>query len=158
LAIQKGYEVLDIIEGYDYEVGKYYPQTREGGLFVEYINTFLKLKADASGFPSWVRTPEDEEQYIETFYAREGVPLDRDAIRPNAAKRGQAKLCLNSLWSKLAEHQNRTQTKLISDPHELCTFLATAGVEVVNLFDSDTVVWAPWIYTTDEQVHTKSYQ
>ena len=73
---------------------KYDSQTREVGLFSEYINTFLKLKAEASGYPSWVRTLEDEEQYIETFYAREGVQLNRDAIRPNAAKRDLAKLCL----------------------------------------------------------------
>jgi hypothetical protein len=53
---------------------------------VDYINTFLKLKAEASGFPTWVRTREDEESYIKAFYESEGVQLDRDAIRPNAAK------------------------------------------------------------------------
>ena len=79
--------------------------------------------------------------------------LDRDVISPNAAKRGLAKLCLNSLWGKLAERQNRTQTKLISDPHELYRFLATPGVEVVNLlFASDSVVWASWRYIAEEQV------
>ena len=137
---------------------KYDPQTREGGLFAVYTNTFLKFKAEASGYPKWVRTPEDEERYIETFYAREGVLLDRDAIRPNAAKRGLAKLYLNSLWGKLAERQNRTQTKLILDPHELCRFLATPCVEVVNLlFASDSVVWASWRYTADAQVSSLRY-
>jgi hypothetical protein len=53
---------------------------------------FLKLKAEASGYLSWVQPPEDEERYVETFYAREGVLTDKDAIRPNAAKRGLAKL------------------------------------------------------------------
>ena len=57
LAIQKGYEALDIIEVYEYEVVKYDRQTREGGLLAGYVNTFLKLKAEASGYPSWVRTP-----------------------------------------------------------------------------------------------------
>jgi len=41
-------------------VTKYDPHTREGGLFEEYINTFLKLKAEASGYPAWVRSPEDK--------------------------------------------------------------------------------------------------
>jgi len=141
------------MEAYEYVVTKYDPYTREGGLFVDYINTFLKLKADASGYCSWVRNSEDEERYVENFYAREGVRLDRDVISPNAAKRGLAKLCLNSLWGKLAERQNRTQTKLISDPHELYRFLATPGVEVVNLlFASDSVVWASWRYIAEEQV------
>ena len=155
-------EVLDVIEVHEYEVVKYDPQTREGGLFADYINMFLILKAEASGYPIWIRTPEDEERYIETFYAREGVRLDRDAIRPNAAKRGPVKLRLNSLWGKLAERQNRTQTKLISDPHELYTFLATPGVEVVILlFASDSVVWASWRCTADDHVpslcHTSEF-
>ena len=77
--------------------------------------------------------------------------IDRDAIRPNAAKRGQSN-CLNSLWGKLAERRNRTQAKLISDPQEMCRFLATLGVEVVNLmFASDSVAWASWRYTAEKQ-------
>jgi len=41
LAIQKGYQFLDIIEVYEYEVTESDPHTREGGLFSDYINTFL---------------------------------------------------------------------------------------------------------------------
>ena len=88
LAIQKGFKVLDILEVNEYEVTKYELHTRESGQFAEYINTFLKLKAEARGYPSWFRTPEDEERYVETFYARVGVRLDRDAIRLNAANLG----------------------------------------------------------------------
>jgi len=46
--------------------------------FVEYINTFLKLKAEASLYPSWVRTPDDEDLYIREFYHSEGIQLDKD--------------------------------------------------------------------------------
>jgi hypothetical protein len=45
LAIEKGYRILEIHEVYEYDVTQYDPNTGEGGLFVEYINTFLKLKA-----------------------------------------------------------------------------------------------------------------
>jgi len=45
--------------------------------------------------------------------------MDMDAIRPNAAKRVMANICLNSLWGKLSERRIRTQTKFISDPNEL---------------------------------------
>ena len=69
---------------YEYEVTKYDPHTREEGLFADYINTFLKIKAEASGYPAWVRNPEDEERYVETFIAREGMLMDRDAIIANA--------------------------------------------------------------------------
>jgi len=49
LAIQIGYEVLDIMEVYEYEVVIYDPQTRECGEFADIINTFLIVKADARG-------------------------------------------------------------------------------------------------------------
>jgi len=45
LAVEKGYKVLEIYEVYEYQVTQYNPETGEGGLFVDYINTFLKLKA-----------------------------------------------------------------------------------------------------------------
>jgi hypothetical protein len=92
LAVDKGYRILEIQEVYQYEVTQYNPDTGDGGLFVEYINTFLKLKADASGYPDWVQTPTDEELYIRQFHQSEGIQLDRDSISYNAAKRGLLKL------------------------------------------------------------------
>jgi hypothetical protein len=152
LAVQKGYKVTEVYEVYEYEITQHDLQSRSGGLFVDYINTFLKLKAEASGFQTWVRTPEDEESYIKTFYGSEGVQLDRDAIRPNAAKRGIAKLCLNSMWGKLTERNNRPKTKMISEPQELYRLLATPGIEVGTLlFCSDEVVSVSWTFTEDEQ-------
>jgi len=65
LAVEDRYKILDIYEAYEYQVTQYNPITCEGRLFVEYTNTFLKLKAEASGYPGWVRTPEDVERYVE---------------------------------------------------------------------------------------------
>jgi hypothetical protein len=59
LAVQKGYRIPEIHEMYEYNVTRYDPETREGGLLAGYINTFLKLKAEASSYPAWVRTPAD---------------------------------------------------------------------------------------------------
>jgi len=92
LAIDKGYKILEIEDVYLYEVSRYNPDTGEGGLFVEYINTFLKLKAQASGYPTWIRTPDDEDLCIRQFHQNEGIRLNRDSIRYNAAKRGLPKL------------------------------------------------------------------
>jgi hypothetical protein len=125
---------------------------------VEYTNTFLKLNADVSGYPALVRSPQDEDQYIETFLERRGVRLDRAAIKPNAAKSGIAKICLNFTWSKLTERNNRTKTKMISDPQELCSFLTTPGKEVADLlFASDEVVWASWRYIDEENIPSLSH-
>ena len=90
---------------------QYDPQTGTGGLFVQYINTFLKLKAEASGYPIWVKRPADEDRYISKFAASEGIKLDTGAIGDNPAKRSLTKLCLNSMWGKLTERNDRIRTK-----------------------------------------------
>jgi hypothetical protein len=43
LALHKGYQVIEVYEMYEYKVNQYNPQTVRGGLFAEYIDTFLKL-------------------------------------------------------------------------------------------------------------------
>ena len=63
---------------------------------MQYIDTFLKLKAEASGYPGWVRELEDEDRYVQFFRNSEGIELDKNIIKKNAAKRGLAKLCVNS--------------------------------------------------------------
>ena len=40
------------------------PETGEGGVFVDYIKKFLKLKAEACGYPGWVHSREDEDRYV----------------------------------------------------------------------------------------------
>jgi hypothetical protein len=153
LAVDKRYKILEIREGYEYDVTQYDPDTVEGGLFVKYINTFLKLKAEASGYPSWFRTPDDKDRYIRQFDQSEGIQLDRDSNRYNAAKRGLSKFCLNSMWGKLTERSNRTQTRLISDPQELYRFLVMPGSEVqIMMFASDDVVCISWQYFSGERV------
>jgi len=92
MAVSKCYRILEIHEVYEYEVTQYDAATGEGGLFLEYIDTFLKLKAEASGYPSWVRTPADEDRYIEEFRQSEGILFDKDKIEHNASKRALAKL------------------------------------------------------------------
>jgi hypothetical protein len=48
-------------------VNQYDTQTGERGLFVEYTNIFLKLKAEVCGYPNSDRNPEDEDHYIQNF-------------------------------------------------------------------------------------------
>ena len=98
LAVEKGYRILEIYEVYEYQVIQYKPEIGEGGLFIDYINKILKLKAEASVYPGWVHSPEDEDRYVESFWQSEGIRLEKEANRYNAAKRVLAKLCLNSMW------------------------------------------------------------
>ena len=90
--------------------------TGEGGHFVQYIVTFLKLKAEASGYAGWAHGQKDEDVYVRSFRKIEGIEFDKMDIQKNAAKRGLAKLCLKSFWNKLTESSNRPQNKMIADP------------------------------------------
>jgi hypothetical protein len=76
LALQKGYSILEVDELYEY-VTRYDTENREGAMFASFIDTFLKLKTEASDYPAWVRSPADEERYIESFWKTEGIRLDR---------------------------------------------------------------------------------
>jgi hypothetical protein len=92
LAMEKVYGLLEIHEVYQYQITHFNRETGEGRLFVDYINTFLKLKVEARGYPSWVRTPDDEDCYIQQFKVSEGIRLNKDSTRYNPAKQGQVKL------------------------------------------------------------------
>jgi hypothetical protein len=61
---------------------------------VDYINTFLKLKAEASGYSSWVRTPDDEDRYIQLFWESEGIRLNKDSINHNTGKKRATEIVL----------------------------------------------------------------
>ena len=93
-AIEKGYVVLNLHEVWHWE------ETSDE-LFKEYVNTFLKIKQEASGYPSDCVTDEQKQRYIDLYYEREGIRLDPDNIKYNPGLRYLAKLMLNSLWGKL---------------------------------------------------------
>ena len=138
---------------YEYNVTRYNHETRECSQFAGYIDTFLKMKLESFGYLIWVRTPADEERYIKSFCKSEGIWIDRVAIECNPTKPGMAKLFLNSTWSKLTERNDRTQTKIINEPHELYRFQATPGIEVTNLaFASDDGVCRSWKVSAEENM------
>ena len=145
VAVEHGYSLLKFHEFYEYEITQYDPKTGEGGHFLQYIDTFLKLKAETSGYPGWVQGPKDEDRYVKYFRESEDIELGKSAIQKNEAKKGLAKLCLNSFWGKLTKSSNRPQNKMIADPQEHFLFLATPGIEVTNLlFAGNEVVWVTW--------------
>ena len=70
-------------------------------LFKEYVNTFLKIKQEASGYPKDCVTDEQKQRYIDEYYEHEGIRLDPEKIEYNPGLRSLAKLMLNSLWGML---------------------------------------------------------
>ena len=125
-AVRLGYRVLKIYEVYHWkETTQYKPETKEGGLFASYINTFLKFKQEASDPPDWVKTPDDIQEYIDWYFEKEGVSLDGEKIEKNPGLRALAKLCLNSFWGKFGQRLNLKQSQFYHKTEADAFFLSS---------------------------------
>ena len=109
-ALDKGYTLVERHEAWDFlQTCQYNKATGEKGLFSEYVDSWLKVKTEASGYPSWVKTEEDEARYLADFFEQEGIELDPEKIIKNPGLRAVAKLCLNSLWGEYAAMTTKDQ-------------------------------------------------
>ena len=116
VAVEKGYQILHIHEVWNF------PKKQEG-LFRNYVNTWLKIKEEASGWPPHVGNDlEKQRQHIADYYAREGIRLDRANIKKNPGLRTLAKMMLNSMWGKFGQRTNKTQVKEFDDPMTFSKF------------------------------------
>lgn len=84
-AVQLGYEIIEVYEIWQYEVTVYDRSTASGGLFTDYIDTFLKMKQESSDFPLECITDEQRRMYIDQYWIKEGIQLDPTRIENNEA-------------------------------------------------------------------------
>ncbi len=102
-------------------------------MFVEYVKTFLRLKQQASGYPSNVVTDAERETYIREYFEKEGIQLDPEKIKHNAAQRAITKLILNSLWRRFSLRPNLPQTTLVSEPKDF-TRIVFGNTDTLSYF------------------------
>ena len=134
-AIEKGYKIMEI-----YEVLHYNQRSSE--LFKKYINEWLRIKQQASGWPAWAVTDQQKQQYIDDYLLNEGIQLVWDEIEHNPGKRSIAKLMLNSFWGKLSQRPNLPQVKICKEYHEYWTLIEDEEIELLGEFspNPDTMV------------------
>ena len=95
-AVEKGYRIIKVYEVYHWEESTQHdPTVHKGGLFSEYVDAFLKLKQQSSGWPTWCKTEDDKKAYLQQYKEREGIELDPAVIAHNPGMRSLSKLCLN---------------------------------------------------------------
>ena len=75
-AVAIGYTLVKI-----HEVHHFPPDQRKVGLFADYVNTWLKIKQEAAGYPSWAVTPEDKVRYVRQYQQKECIALDPSLIQ-----------------------------------------------------------------------------
>ena len=90
-ALEKGYQLLQIHEVW------HFPQ-KTNTLFKDYMDTFAKIKLEASGYPKNCVTEEQKQAYVNDILENQGIQLDSGKIAYNPGLRALAKLMLNSFW------------------------------------------------------------
>ena len=96
-ALEKGYRLLQIHEVW------HFPQITT--LFKEYIDTFAKIKLEASGYPKNCVTDEQKQAYVDDILEHQGIQLDPSKNVYNPGLHALAKLMLNSSWGKYVLHR-----------------------------------------------------
>ena len=100
-AIEYHYKIFKIYEVWHFEnTDCFNKDTKSGGIFTEYIHTFLKMKQEASGFPSNVKSTEEQNIYIKEYFENEDILLESSNIVKNPGIRKVSKIMLNSEFKK----------------------------------------------------------
>ncbi|XP_062611929.1 uncharacterized protein LOC134273736 [Saccostrea cucullata] len=130
-ALDMGYTLERI-----YEMCHFKQSSQE--LFKDYINTFLKIKQEASGFPPDCKTSEQEQDYIRLVLYKEGFMMDILSIEKNPVRRTIAKLFLNCLWGKFAQRLLLPKTRYLDEEEELQQLLqdSTLDIKGMQLLDN----------------------
>ena len=117
-AVRRKYKIIHIHEVW------YFPEEQQKeGLFKEYVNTWLKIKEEASGWPEHVgNDPDKQQKHLDSYYVKEKIPLYPTKTEKNPGLRTLAKVMLNSMRGKFGQKPNKTQVKEFDDPIQFHEF------------------------------------
>ncbi|KAJ8962079.1 hypothetical protein NQ318_018029 [Aromia moschata] len=129
-ALEKGYQMQEVYEVWSYKTEQFEKVAKQDGLFTGMMNKFIKVKQQASGWPSHCSTEEEKKRYVEEFLKREDVHLEYVEICENPGLRSLAKLILNSFWGKLGQRENQPKTSIVRTPEEFFGMLTNPSIYV----------------------------
>ena len=112
-------------------------ERRRERFFAEYIDKFLTIKMQSSGWPGWCKTEEHKNRYILEVSLKERIELKKEQVEENPGLKSVAKLMLNSFWGKFGMRDNLTQTHFMHKPKEFYKLLRSKvrqvhGIHTVN--------------------------
>jgi len=131
-AVEKGYRIVKIHEVWHFK------NTRKG-LFRNYVQKWLKVKQESSGYPAWCDSEDKKSEYRRRYLEHEGIELDAEKIVKNPGRKATAKLMLNSFWGKFGENLNKPRVQPITDPAGLFQLLtsSTSSVERIRICNDE---------------------
>ena len=143
LAINMGYNILNIYKVLHWLSNEQIDSsTSRGGLFTEYINMFLHIKTQASGYLDSVQTLEQKQEYVEEYTCNEGVILYPQLIECYPGLHSIAKLALSSFYGKFGQCSNMSKMAYITCYEKLYDFLTdqTKVIKDFHVLDMGTMV------------------
>ncbi|GFW64855.1 DNA_pol_B_2 domain-containing protein [Trichonephila clavipes] len=120
LAIQKGYEILNV-----YEIWNFNSKSKD--LFRDYVKMFLKIKLETD--EKWnFKTEEEYRRYV-----KEKLDMELGKIEKNPGLRFIAKICLNSLWGKFGQRKNMQQTEYVMELGDFYRIVLNDAIKDLNM-------------------------
>ena len=116
-AMDRGYKVVEVFEVWHWT-------ERRKGLFSKYVDTFMKIKIESSGWPSYCVDEESKDAFVRQVQESEGIQIEKDKVVKNPGWRKIAKDMLNNFWGKYGQSDELSKTELIHDPRN---FLRKSG-------------------------------
>ena len=116
------------------------------GLWAEYIDLWLKLKQEASGYPTWCTTEELKKRYVADYRHHEGIRLSPSRIFKNEGLRSLCKIMLNSHWEKFGQNPDNSKVMYVSDTGEYVEMMTDDTLKVTDLMyaNKEHVVVVRW--------------
>ena len=145
-ALSLGYRVLEKYECWHFpNVSVYDPVSKTGGIWASFIDKWVQLKQQASGYPDHVKTTEEKARYVHEYEQHEGIRLDPDRIERNEGLRSLAKLMANSHWGKASQRSINTQVTYVDDPLVYVKMMSDRTIEVHDIhYVNDKHVALQW--------------
>ena len=138
-AIKYEYKILYIFEVYHWG-------NKSNKMFDGYINNFLKLKQESSGYPSWVKTHQDIELYRKKYFENEGILLDVNNINMNSGLRKISKLLLNTLWGRFGMNTNKSKLKIINEKSEWYDMISNEQLIIHDIHQANPDILQVFIF------------
>ena len=123
-ALDHGYRIQEVYEILHWPL-------RSSLLFKEYIERWVKLKQEASGFPHGIETEEQKDDFIKKYFEDTGIKLDKENTRPDPNLRNIAKIMMNSFYGKFAQRPNLETTEIV-DTYKRIWELATDADKIIT--------------------------
>ncbi|KAJ8970409.1 hypothetical protein NQ317_017192, partial [Molorchus minor] len=105
-AVEKRYEIKKVYEIWSYQIDRFDKNKKVGGLFIEMMNMFIKMKEQASGWSQHCTSDVQRHAYMEEFFKMEDDQLG----------------------------ENQAKTKIVNDPCKFFGILTNPTIIVNSVF------------------------